>query len=116
MERHVMVLLGGYAAVRRLTPSGKGLTPHIRLGEGSDHATALNLVCTFTSGVEETEKYFQWLEARTDGLISSPMRWFQVQKLAGALLEHEKLGARKVREIIREAGKEWREKYEQDSV
>lgn len=111
MERHVMVLLGGYASVRQLDPSRRGLTTAMKICGGSDYATAMSLVNTFASREQETEKYFQWLEARTEGLVNSPMRWFQVQSLAEALLEHEKLGARRVREIIREAGIKWREKH-----
>jgi len=78
-------------------------------GEGSDHSTAMGLVAAFASGVEETEKYFQWLKARTEGLVNNPLRWHQIDQLAKALLEHERLGARKVREVIREAGEEWTE-------
>jgi hypothetical protein len=110
MERHVMVLQGGHAAVHRLDPTRKGLADTVN-GEGSDHNIAMNLVKAFAIGEQEAEKYYQWLDARTEGIMANPMRWFQVLTLAEALLEQEQLGARKVREIIKEAGERWCEEH-----
>ena len=105
MERHVMVLLGGYAAVERLRPGDvHSLGMH---GEGSDHSTAMGLLRFFVTGDEEAEKYYEWLKARTAGIVIRPLRWYQIQRLAKSLLEEEKLGARRVREIIRDAAREW---------
>jgi hypothetical protein len=112
MERHVMVLQGGHAAVQRLIPTRKKLSETVN-GEGSDHNIAMNLVKAFAEGDREAEKYFQWLDARTEGVIVNPLRWFQVRILAEALLKHEQLGARKVREIIKEAGERWCEEHEE---
>jgi hypothetical protein len=106
MERHVMVLQGGHAAVYRLDPTKKELSETVN-GEGSDQNIAMSLVKAFASGDLEAEKYYQWLDARTEGILANPMRWFQVQALAEALLEDEQLGARKVRMIIKGAGEEW---------
>ena len=114
MERHVMVLQGGHAAVHRLDPSRKELAETVN-GEGSDQNIAISLLKAFAVGDQEAEKYYQWLDARTEGIMTNPMRWFQVKILAEALLEHEQMGARKVRMIIREAGEEWcRENQEQN--
>jgi hypothetical protein len=109
MERHVMVLLGGYSAVRRLHASKVDESENLHR-EGSDHSTAMNLLLTFAADEAEAAKYYEWLKARTNGIINSPLRWFQLEKLAGALLDHEKLGARRVRETLREAEMEWGEK------
>ena len=111
MERHVMVLQGGHAAVHRLDPIKKELAETVN-GEGSDQNIAMSLVKAFASGDLEAEKYYQWLDARTEGIMANPMRWFQVQALAEALIEDEQLGARKVRMVIKEAGGEWLEKHE----
>lgn len=112
MERHVMVLLGGRAAVRRLHPSRSLRSGPIPL-EGSDHLTAKRLVGYFTGSKKEGEKYLDWLTVRVEGMIRSPWRWHQVKKLAQALLVHEKLGARRIREILREAEREWARKHGQ---
>jgi len=106
MERHVMVLQGGLAAVRRLDQAGAGLEGKIR-SEGSDPNIAMGLVRAFATSEQEAEKYYQWLDSRTAGIMANPMRWHQVQALAEALLELKQLGAKKVREIIREAGEKW---------
>lgn len=106
MERHVMVLQGGHAAVRRLDSAGAELARTAQ-GEGSDLNIAMGLVRAFATSEREAEKYYQWLDARTEGILSSPMRWFQVRMLATALLEHRQLGTRKVREIVKEAEEEW---------
>ncbi len=106
MERHVMVLQGGYAAVNRLDPARKHQAETVDR-EGSDRTIAMGLLRAFASGEVEAERYYQWLEARTEGIVASPMRWSQIRTLADALLEQDQLGARKVREIIKEAGEEW---------
>ena len=109
MERHVMVLLGGQTAVHRLDPSRKtksGTAPQ----EGSDYLTAQRLVGYFTGSKKEGEKYLDWLEVRVAGIIRAPLKWYQVKVLAQALLEHEKLGARRIREILKQAGHEWVER------
>ena len=111
MERHVMVLQGGHAAVRGLRPAGSSLACKVE-SEGSDQNIAMSLVKAFAAGEQEAEKYYQWLDARTFGIMANPMRWFQVRMLAEALLEMEQLGARKVREIIREAGECWCSEHE----
>jgi hypothetical protein len=115
MERHVMVLQGGHAAVHRLDPARRELADTVN-GEGSDQNIAMSLMKVFADGEREAEKYYQWLDARTEGIIANSMRWFQIRILAEALLEQEQLGARKVREIIREAGERWiEENKEQES-
>jgi hypothetical protein len=114
MERHVMVLQGGHAAVHQLDPIRKEHAEAIN-GEGSDQNIAMSLLQAFTARELEAEKYYQWLDARTEGIVANPMRWFQVRILAKTLLEQEQLGARKVREIIKRAGDEWCEKN-QDPV
>ncbi|MDF1525127.1 MAG: hypothetical protein RRA15_02730 [bacterium] len=106
MERHVMVLQGGHAAVHHLDPAKKELAETVN-GEGSDQNIAMSLVNAFAEGEKEAEKYYLWLDARTEGIMGNPMRWFQVQALAEALLEDEQLGARRVRMVIKEAGEEW---------
>jgi hypothetical protein len=111
MERHVMVLQGGHAAVHHLDPS-KTIPAKTVNGEGSDQNIAMNLIKAFAAGDLEAEKYYQWLDARTEGIMANPMRWFQVRILAKALLEQEQMGARKIRMIIKEAGEEWLEKHQ----
>jgi hypothetical protein len=106
MERHVMVLQGGHAAVNRLVPDSRELADTVN-GEGSDRNIAMSLLEAFATGDREAEKYYQWLDARTEGIMANPMKWFQVRILAESLLDHERLGARKVREVIREAGERW---------
>ncbi len=114
MERHVMVLQGGHAAVNSLDPSRKDLAETIN-GEGSDQNIAMSLLNAFAEGELEADKYYQWLDARTEGIVANPMRWYQVRILAEALLEQEQLGARKVKEIIKEAGERWcKENQEQN--
>lgn len=110
MERHVMVLLGGYAAVRRFH-DGKVDDSEYLHREGSDHSAAMNLLLTFAADEVEAVKYYDWLTARTDGIINSSLRWFQLEKLADVLLDQEKLGARKVRDLLREAAMEWVRKH-----
>jgi len=111
MERHVMVLQGGHAAVHRLDTARKEIAQTVN-GEGSDINIAMSLVKAFAAGDTEAEKYYQWLDARTEGILGNPMRWFQVKVLVEALLEQEQLGARKVRMVIKEAGEEWLERQE----
>jgi len=106
LERHVMVLLGGRAAAERLDPeavSGGESCPV----PGSDHSKALELVLTFTGDLEEAEKYLEWLKVRTKGIVSKPLRWFQIEGVAEVLLEEDKLGARKVMEILRDRETLW---------
>lgn len=106
MERHVLVLLAGKAAARRLDPSfrkRRADTPE----EGSDYGTARCLIGYFAGSDREAEKYREWLETRVEGILSAPWRWHQVKKLAQALLEEEKMGAKRVREVIRDAGQDW---------
>jgi len=115
MERHVMVLQGGHAAVHRLVPGSVELADTVN-GEGSDQNIAMSLLEAFATGDREAEKYYHWLDARTEGIMANPMRWFQVRILAEALLEQQQLGARKVRDVIREAGERWcEENKEQES-
>ena len=111
MERHVMVLQGGHAAVHQLDTT-RTIPAQTVNGEGSDQNIAMSLIKAFATGDQESEKYYQWLEARTEGIMANPMKWFQVQILTEALLEQERLGARKVRMIIKEAGEKWIEKQE----
>ena len=111
MERHVMVLQGGHAAIQNLDPAMEALAETVN-GEGSDINIAMSLVKAFASGDLEAERYYQWLDARTEGILANPMRWHQVKALVKALLEEGSLGARKVRMVIREAGEEWLEKHE----
>ncbi|UCF87896.1 MAG: hypothetical protein JSV70_05520 [bacterium] len=106
MERHVMVLQGGHAAVRRLDPARNAEAAAVDC-EGSDRTIAMGLLQAFTNSETEAQRYYQWLDARTDGIVTNPMRWSQIRTLAKALCEQDQLGARKVREIIREAGEEW---------
>jgi len=106
MERHVMVLQGGHAAVHRLSLGRKEVSDTVN-GEGSDQNIAMSLVKAFAAGKVEADRYYQWLDARTEGIMTNPMRWFQVKVLAEALMEQEQLGARKVRMIIKEAGEEY---------
>jgi hypothetical protein len=106
MERHVMVLLGGYSAARKLGAKGAD-EPVCSRGEGSDHATAVNLLRAFAADEEEAHKYYDWLKARTNGIINNPLRWYQLELLVKALIDQGKLGARKVREILREAETRW---------
>jgi hypothetical protein len=114
MERHVMVLQGGHAAVNSLDPSRKDLAETIN-GEGSDQNIAMSLLNAFAEGELEADKYYQWLDARTEGIIANPMRWYQVEALVEELLKEGSLGARQVRMVIREAGEEWcRENQEQN--
>ena len=115
MERHVMVLQGGHAAVRQLEPCRLDLADTIN-GEGSDRNIAMTLIRAFAANDQEAEKYYQWLDARTEGIMGSPIRWFQVRMLAEYLLELEQLGARKVREIIREAEKKWCEENQESRM
>ena len=70
----------------------------------------MNLLLTFAPDKEEAERYYEWLKARTLGIIKTPQRWFQLERLAAALVGQDKLGARKVREILKEAAEEWIEK------
>ena len=114
MERHVMVLQGGHVAVRKLEPARKNLAEAVN-GEGSDQNIAISLVKAFAADQLEAEKYYQWLDARTEGIMANPMRWFQVRILAESLLHHEQLGARKVREIIKEAGEKWIEENKEQN-
>jgi hypothetical protein len=111
MERHVMVLQGGHAAVHHLTATGRDLADKVE-GEGSDQNIAMSLIRAIAAGEQEADKYYQWLDARTEGIMANPMRWYQVRMLAEALLEMEQLGARKVREIIKEAEERWCEEHE----
>ena len=110
MERHVMVLQGGHAAVNSLDPSRKDLAETIN-GEGSDQNIAMSLLNAFAEGELEADKYYQWLDARTEGIVANPMRWYQVEALVEELLKEGSLGARKVRMVIREAGEEWCEEH-----
>jgi hypothetical protein len=114
MERHVMVLQGGHASVRKLEPARKNLAEAVN-GEGSDQNIAISLVKAFAADQLEAEKYYQWLDARTEGIMANPMRWFQVRILAESLLQHEQLGARKVREIIKGAGERWCEENKEQN-
>lgn len=106
LERHVMVLLGGWAAAERLDPAlasgGEGCPV-----PGSDHSKALELILRFTGDPREAEKYLDWLKVRTKGIVSKPLRWFQIEGLADVLLKEDKLGARKVMEIIRDRETLW---------
>ena len=111
MERHVMVLQGGHAAVNHLDPDRQDLAETVN-GEGSDINIAMSLIKAFASGNLEAERYYQWLDARTAGILANPMRWHQVEVLVKALLEEGSLGARKVRMVIKEAGERWVEKQE----
>ncbi|MBN2721108.1 MAG: hypothetical protein JXR72_08405 [Proteobacteria bacterium] len=110
LERHVMVLLGGRAAVERLDPEaafGREGCPV----PGSDHIKALDLILRFTGDPLEAEKYLEWLKVRTKGIVSKPVRWFQIEELAEVLLKEDKLGARKVMEILREREALWCRKH-----
>ena len=115
MERHVMVLQGGHAAVHRLYPARKELA-NASDGEGSDRNIAMGLLRSFAVSKLEAERYYQWLDSRTEGIVASPMRWYQIEVLAEALLAHGKLGARRVREIIKKAEEEWCRENKEVSV
>jgi len=106
MERHVMVLQGGIASVRRLSPPGKYL-PDTPKGEGSDQNIAMTLIKAFAAGEREAGKYYQWLDARTEGVLANPMRWHQVEELVRALLKEGNMGAKRVREVLKKAEEKW---------
>jgi hypothetical protein len=106
LERHVMVLLGGSAAAARLDPEQGPDKRDCQL-KGSDRRRALDLLEEFTESREEAEKYCDWLQVRTKGIVSSPRRWFQIVGLAGALMKHGRLGTRRVAEILRDLEDRW---------
>lgn len=110
MERHVMVLQGGHAAVNRLRPDKKDQA-QVKKGEGSDSTIAMSLIRAFASSEVEAGKYYQWLEARTEGILASPVRWYQLETLVRTLLKEGKMGARRVRGVLKEAEKEWCQKH-----
>lgn len=110
MERHVMVLLGGSAAADRLDPE-RGGQEGARPVKGSDQYKALELLFQFTGSRKEAQKYYDWLKVRTEGIVSSPLRWFQIRGLAQVLQEKEKLGTRKVMETLKDLEARWCEKH-----
>ncbi len=115
MERHVMVLQGGHAAVNRLVPDSRELADTVN-SEGSDRNIAMSLLEAFASGNREAEKYYQWLDARTEGIMANPMRWHQVEALVNALLNEGSLGARRVRMVIKDAGERWVRENQESGV
>jgi len=92
IEREIITLLGGTAAVERLV----GRFP--KRGTETDWRVAFNLITHLAGSEEETDAYMEWLWVRTKDLVD--LYWFAVEALAAELLARRRVGERRAREVI----------------
>lgn len=69
-------------------------------GSASDKARALNLAEHMVGSAEELLTYSDRLWSRTWDLLTDPEHWRAIEHVADALLEEERIGRKRVRQII----------------
>jgi hypothetical protein len=100
LEKEIMVCLAGPIAERRFV--GR-LRQDTIVGASRDFNDAARCADCLCGNSEETDAYLAWLSVRATNLIKLAWHWRAIQTLAEALLEHRRIGHRKVREIIKQA-------------
>jgi hypothetical protein len=108
VERNVMICFAGPISEGRA--SGRTMHAFRRQGKvyfptgGMDDLDkSYGIVAKFNGGEEETDAHFLWLWLRTEAVLHGPENWYLVEKLAASLLEHRRLGERRLRGILQAA-------------
>lgn len=73
-----------------------------------DWRRVMDLAYKVSSSEKEAWAYVAWLQERTRSLMGHPLFEPAVRALAGALLEHRILTARRARQVIEAAMEQWR--------
>ena len=97
LERSIMVSLAGCAA--EAIKRGR----HNYSGAASDMQQASDLALHVSGDGEEASAYVKWLWVRTRNRLKQPLVWKSVAAVAETLLEEKTLGAKRIREIVRQA-------------
>jgi len=104
IERHIIVLLAGYAAVMIFAGVKN------RQGAKSDFHTAANLGSYVCGNSEEIGSYMDWLVERTKNILSNSINRAAVEALARELLVNKEIGYKKAKAIIKASDEEWERK------
>jgi hypothetical protein len=97
IEADIIVHFAGQIAEKLFT---SGYNWEVARGEDG---TAVCLVESLVSSVDEREAYLNWLFIRAKELIKLPCHWRAVEELAFELLKERSIGYRKARRIIADA-------------
>lgn len=97
LEREITILLVGQAAEWRFT--GR----HNRSGSENDLHRAIDCALYLVGSDEELDAYVNLMEVRAKGFVAQPDHWAAIEALAAALLQEERIGYRRARQIIRDA-------------
>jgi len=114
IEDEILICLAGPAAEREK----RGLYNH--RGAAADYQKAADLalyvcadeICAYTDqhqlcafvhdvDAEQASAYIRWLQVKCRKIVE--LNWYIIEALASQLLEHKRIGARKVRTIIKNA-------------
>jgi len=96
-ENSVRCYLAGHITEKRYL----GKEPEF--GSEGDFHECVGFALHFCGSTREAEAWLHWLHIATEEVCEHPMWWKATEAVAAALLEHETLSARRVREPIQES-------------
>jgi ATP-dependent Zn protease len=97
LEREMIALLAGLAAVKRLTGRNSWR------GGGKDVSSAIDLAMYVGGDSDGVSAYLSWMIQRARGFMRNPLHWHCVEVLAKELIKRRTIKAREARNIIRRA-------------
>jgi ATP-dependent Zn protease len=97
IEKEIKIFLAGQAAETLLARRNNWIG-----AEGDFHKSFCLAERVYGTG-ETTDAYIKFLQYRVRDILQNPMHWLLIEAVAKALLEHQRLGYRKVRSIIKDA-------------
>lgn len=100
IDKHVMICFAGGLAQERFSGS------YDEDGCEQDRFDAIDYASRRCNSTEESEAYLNWLQIRTKNLVNHPVRWFQIQRLAEAMLDRQELSFDEALKIYRDAATE----------
>jgi hypothetical protein len=95
-----ITLLAGAEAQRRFKPHSIR-----RYMASSDRGAVVDILSRLHPEEEELNAVIKYLEARTRNLVGNPIRWGQIEDLAGALVAKRTLTGQEVRQVLVESYK-----------
>ena len=101
VERYAMTFFGGHIAQQLFTGRADWK------GSEGDRRHAFLLLEDQCASTEEASAYSGWLWEKTKNTLKFPITWAMVEGLSQALVEHQKIGERRIRTILKESQERW---------
>jgi hypothetical protein len=99
VEKLAQICLAGRVAQHRYDP--RSVRRSRTNGPGGDEQATLDTLLHLAGSDREIEAWYKLLNIRVEQMISDPLVWRAVERLAEALIQREKLSGREATEIIR---------------